>query len=83
MIKYTYFRQNHGSRLDRFYIKDLSNYITNIDVVNVYFSDHLSVIRELKLLNMPKIGRYYWKLNVNYHITKKAKVDLKMNGLKL
>ena len=64
-IKYTYVRQNHGSRLDRFYVKDLSNCIVFIDVINVYFSDHSSVVMQLKLPNMPKIGRYYWKLNVN------------------
>ena len=64
-IKYTYIRQNHGSRLDRFYVRDVSNHIVMIDVINMSYSDHSSVIMEVKLPNIPKIGRYYWKLNVS------------------
>ena len=76
-IKYTYFRNNHGSRLDRFYVKDLANCIVMIDVVNVYFSDHESVIMQIKLPNIPKIGRYYWKLNVNLLEDKNIKTRFK------
>ena len=64
-IKYTYVRNNHGSRLDRFYVKDLSNYIVMIDVINVSFSDHSGVVMEINLPNIPKIGKYFWKLNVS------------------
>ena len=64
-IKYTYVKQNHGSRLDRFYVKNLANQISKIDVINMYFSDHSGVVMELEIPNIPKIGNYYWKLNVN------------------
>lgn len=63
-IEYTYFRNNHGSRLDRFYVKDIGNYVRNINVIHVSFSDHSSVMMKLELPNIPKIGKYYWKLNV-------------------
>ena len=64
-VQYTYIRNNHGSRLDRFYVKDLSNYIVKIEVIHMSFSDHSSVKMKVQLSNVPKIGRYYWKLNVN------------------
>ena len=63
-IEYTYVRNNYGSRLDRIYVKEIVNYITDINVKNVSFSDHSSVIMNLEVPNIPKIGRYYWKLNV-------------------
>ena len=63
-IEYTYVRNNYGSRLDRIYVKEIVNYITDINVKNVSFSDHSSVIMNLEIPNIPKIGRYYWKLNV-------------------
>ena len=63
-IEYTYARNNYGSRLDRIYVKEIVNYITDINVKNVSFSDHSSVIMNLEIPNIPKIGRYYWKLNV-------------------
>ena len=63
-IEYTYIRHNYGSRLDRLYIKEMANYITDINTKNVSFSDHLGVLMSLELPNLPKIGRYYWKLNV-------------------
>ena len=63
-IEYVYVRNNYGSRLDRIYVKEIVNYITDINVKNVSFSDHSSVIMNLEIPNIPKIGRYYWKLNV-------------------
>ena len=42
----------------------MANYITDINTKNVSFSDHLGVLMSLELPNLPKIGRYYWKLNV-------------------
>ena len=64
-IKYTYIRQDYGSRIDRFYAKDLANFVKSIDVFNVNFSDHSCVKTELGLPNIPKVGPYYWKLNTS------------------
>ena len=62
---YTYFRENYGSRLDRFYVGDLRESIFNISVKNVCFSDHASVILSLSLNKLGLRGRYYWKLNTS------------------
>ena len=61
--KFTYFRQNYGSRLDRFYIGDLRDSIKDIEVNNVSFSDHAAVVMSLDIDKLGKRGRYYWKLN--------------------
>ena len=64
-IKYTYVRNNFGTRIDRLYSKDLCNYVTWIDVVNVHFSDHSCVKAVIKMPNLPKVGPFYWKLNTS------------------
>ena len=64
-VQYTFFRQNYGSRLDRFYIKNLENYINEIKLIHVNFSDHSSILMTLDIPNVPKTGTYYWKLNVS------------------
>lgn len=63
-IEYTYVRNDYGSRLDRIYVYEVANYITDINVNNLSFSDHSSVIINLETPNLAKIGRYYWKLNI-------------------
>ena len=64
-IEYTYIRNNYGSRLDRVYVKNLSNYVTNVKVCHVNFSDHSCIQMSLNLPNVPKVGNFYWKLNVS------------------
>ena len=64
-IKYTYVRNNFGTRIDRLYAKDLCNYVKWIDVVNVNFSDHSCVKVVIAMPNIPKVGSYYWKLNTS------------------
>ena len=64
-VEYTFVRQNYGSRIDRFYVRNLANYIEYIKVVHVNFSDHSSIEMSIKLPEIPKVGRYYWKLNVS------------------
>ena len=65
IVKYTYIRENYGSRIDRLYAKDLSNFVKCIDVHNVSFSDHLCVKIVIESLDIPKAGPYYWKLNTS------------------
>ena len=48
---FTYFRENYGSRLDRFYVGDLQDSIQNIEVNNITFSDHSTVIMSLAIKN--------------------------------
>ena len=62
-VKYTYVRNNFGTRIDRLYSKDLCDYVKWIDVINVNFSDHSCVKTVIGLPNLPKPGPYYWKLN--------------------
>ena len=62
-VKFTYVRTNFGSRIDRLYAKDICNFITWIDVINVSFSDHSCVKCVIKMPNIPKAGIFYWKLN--------------------
>ena len=64
-MKYTYVRNNYGSRLDRLYAKDMANFIKSTEVYNVSFSDHLCVRSEIDLPDIPKAGPYYWKLNTS------------------
>ena len=51
--------------MDRFYVQDIANYISNIKVLNVDFSDHSGIFMEISLPNVPKVGKYYWKLIVS------------------
>ena len=64
-IEYTYIRNNYGSRIDRMYAKNLINYVKNVKVCHVHFSDHSCVQIYLDLPNVPKIGKFYWKMNVS------------------
>ena len=64
-IEYTYVRDNYGSRIDRMYVKSLNNFVSNVKVCHVNFSDHSGVQMSLDLPNVPKVGKYYWKLNVS------------------
>ena len=66
MITYTYIRDNYGSRLDRVYVKDtFVNYINNIKVIHTSLSDHSCIKFNLNIPNIPKPGKYFWKLNVS------------------
>ena len=64
-IKYTYIRENYGSRIDRFYAKELAKFIKSTEVYNVSFSDHLCVKAVINFPDIPKVGPYYWKLNTS------------------
>ena len=64
-VEYTYARQNYGSRIDRLYVKNIANFIDKINVVHVSFSDHSSVEMSFNLPDVPKVGKYYWKLDVS------------------
>ena len=64
-IEYTYIRDNYGSRIDRIYVKDLSKYISKVKVCHVNFSDHSGVKITLDLPNVPKVGKFYWKMNTS------------------
>ena len=63
-VGYTYIRNDYGSRLDRFYLKELSSSVQNVSVKHANFSDHSCVQIEMKLTNI-KVGKFYWKLNVS------------------
>ena len=64
-VEYTYVRQDYGSRLDRIYVKNLSKYVRNVKINHVNFSDHSCIQMEIHIPNTPKIGKFYWKLNVS------------------
>ena len=64
-VKYTYVRDNYGSRIDRLYAKDLSNFTKSTEVCNASFSDHLCVKTEISNPDIPKAGPFYWKLNIS------------------
>ena len=55
-IEYTYVRKNYGSRIDRAYVKDLGNFVSNVKLIHVNFSDHSCLFTELNLANIPKMG---------------------------
>lgn len=38
-VKYTYLRENYGSRIDRIYLRDFKDSINDINIENVSFSD--------------------------------------------
>ena len=58
-------RENYGSRIDRIYLSDLKNSISDIKTQHVSFSDHAAVILKMNLSNITKKGKFYWKMNVN------------------
>ena len=62
-VEYTYVRENYGSRLDRFYLKDLHNQVKDIQNIPVSWSDHCAIVLGLKLENVALKGKGYWKLN--------------------
>ena len=64
-VEYTFVRQDYGSRLDRIYVKNLSKYVRNVKINHVNFSDHSCIQMEIHIPNTPKIGKFYWKLNVS------------------
>ena len=64
-IEYTYVRDNYGSRIDRLYVKNVGNCVKNVKVCHVNFSDHSGVQMCLDLPNVPKVGKFYWKLNTS------------------
>ena len=63
-VEYTFARQNYGSRLDWFYVKNIANHIEKINVCHINFSDHSSIEMIINFPNLPKVGKFYWKLNV-------------------
>ena len=64
-VEYTYVRNNYGSRIDRAYVKELGNYVSKVKLIHTNFSDHSCLFTEFNLTNIPKMGKYYWKLNVS------------------
>ena len=62
-VEHTFVRNNYGSRLDRIYAKSLVNCINNVYLKHTNISDHSCIIINLSISNMPKIGKYYWKMN--------------------
>ena len=82
-IVYTYARQNYGSRIDRIYVKDIANYIEYINVGHVNFSDHSSVEMSIEFPNIPKMGKFYWKLNVSLLDDVHIKEDFKLEWAKI
>ena len=64
-IEYTYVRENFGARIDRIYARDLYNNVKSIKAIHVNFSDHSSIITEIETSNIPKTGKFYWKLNTS------------------
>ena len=63
-IKYTYVRNDYGSRIDRLYCQELNNSIITCETFPLSFSDHSAVISKVKINQNIKMGRYYWRLNV-------------------
>ena len=82
-INYTYVRNNYGSRIDRVYVKDLANNITNIKTIHVNFSDHSCVQTELNLPDIPRKGKSYWKLNTSLLDNKRIKEKFKKEWVKM
>ena len=63
LVEYTFFRQNYGSRLDRLYVKDLQNSVSDTQNIPVSWSDHSMIKSTFRLDNVSRPGRGYWKLN--------------------
>ena len=64
-VEWTYRRQNHAARLDRIYLGSLSQHLKEIRNIPVTFSDHSCVYLDIEIPNMPKTGKYYWKMNTS------------------
>ena len=64
-IEYTFVRTNYGSRIDRLYGKDMYNNVVAIKTIHVNFSDHSCVCCNIETDNIPKSGKFYWKLNTS------------------
>ena len=66
VIEYTYVRENFGSRIDRIYVKNIFiNHVSHVNIVHTNLSDHSCLKFALDLPNIPKQGKYFWKLNVS------------------
>ena len=64
-IEYTFVREDFGARIDRLYAKDLYYNVKSIKTIHVNFSDHSSILTDIEITNIPKTGKYYWKLNTS------------------
>ena len=73
--EFTFVRSDYGSRIDRFYIKKLANYINNVKVKHTSLSDHSSILLSLDLPNVKTNGPYYWKMNTSLLDDKKVRED--------
>ena len=62
-IEYTYVKKDYGSRLDRIYVRDLSNNVQQTENIPVAWSDHNVIKTTIILNNELNIGKGYWKLN--------------------
>ena len=62
-VEFTYVKKNYKSRIDRIYVKDLSNAITCIKTIHTNLSDHSCVSSTFDIQGIPKKGKGYWKLN--------------------
>ena len=62
-VKYTYFRENYGSHIDRIYAGELKDKIISINVQPVSISDHSCVITDMNLDCNISLGKFYWKRN--------------------
>ena len=82
-IEFTYVRQNYGSRIDRAYVKDLANYITDVKIIHVNFSDHSCVKTTLTLPDIPHQGKGYWKLNTSLLDDNLIKENFKIEWAKM
>ena len=82
-IEFTYVRNNYGSRIDRVYVKDMANCISNIKVTHVNFSDHSCVQTSLNLPDIPKKGKGYWKMNTSLLDKEGVKEKFKKEWVKM
>ena len=64
-IEFTYFRHNYGSRLDRLYVRDLQNHVTDTQNIPISCSDHCMIKTSFRFDNVCTRGKGYWKLNCN------------------
>ena len=64
-IEFTFVREDFGARIDRIYAKDLYYNVKSIKTIHVNFSDHSSILTDIEITNIPKTGKYYWKLNTS------------------
>ena len=64
-IEYTYIRHKCKSRLDRIYLSDLAETVSDIQVIHTSISDHSCVKVTLGIKGIPLQGKYYWKMNTS------------------